>query len=418
MPSKCLTDDGFGLLADGLQNALTTCPDLALVDLILSDNALTTRSLARLAPIIQKSRYNLQALDLSNNNFQVSTVTEAQEWEQFLQSFRSCMTLRRLDLSNNTLLGPRAFEILARVYSREPPVVPLPATGYQSLITLPDDASTYGISSPDLAIRQGNAPHLPVCANGKTLADPWVLNYRCGLRSIPYLTFTNVGLNDTGALFLSYVLEQHYYPIQLVTETNATEATSVIRTYRQDANTKGIDWEQNTQTLSKDGLHLLQAAEKLRKKMLLEDTDSMTSSYLSTSQVDVHDALSGCVKWMFVSLNKADDATENIRTQAVVAPAYAQCLLSTTASTTDQTSTVPARKSNATRLYILDAIVLNFGRHHSTPSYSLGRYSCWRPCFSNFSLSTPAIMSTAMSARSILSMRTWPPLRTMVSAML
>jgi hypothetical protein len=299
VPSKALTDEGFSLLAHGLQNALNTCQDLALVDLNLTDNELTTCSLARLAPLIHASRHTLQTLDLSNNNFKVSTSIEAQEWLVFLQSFRSCMTLRRLDLSNNPSLGSQAFEVLARVYSREPPVEPLPATGNQSFITLPDGCSTFTASKLDLgsfdsdSFRNGNAPDHTVCANGKTLADPWVLKYRCGLRSIPFLTLTNVGLDDTGALFLSYLLEQHYYPVQLVTENNAAEATNHVRIYRQDTSTKGVDWETDSDSLSKDGLHLLQCAEKLRMKVLLGDSDSITSSYMSIGQSDAYETSSG-----------------------------------------------------------------------------------------------------------------------------
>jgi hypothetical protein len=290
VPNKSLTDEGFALLADGLQNAFNICPDLALVDLNLSDNHLTTKSLAHLAPLIQASRYTLQTLDLSYNNFRVSTDKQAEEWQLFLQSFRSCMTLRRLDLGHNPSLGYRAFEILARVYSREPAVDPEPAAGNQSIITLPDSCSVLSNVSLDLVrSRDANDANLPRRANGKTLADGWILKRRSGLRSIPYLTLTNVGLDDTGALFLSYVLEQHYYPIQLVTENNATEASSLIHTYRQDANTKGLDWDNNSDFLSKDGNHLLQCAEKLRMRMLLEDSDSMTSSYMSAGVPDAPD---------------------------------------------------------------------------------------------------------------------------------
>lgn len=282
IPGKALTDEGLALVCEGLAKALASCHDLALIDFNVSDNALTTRSLARLAPVICASKFNLQTLDLSHNSFQVTTAQEAHDWEIFLSSFRNCMTLRRLDLSDNPSLGPWAFEILARVYSREPLVAPLPATGNQSLITLPDDEGLDDTSS--LAASEVHAsPYehsndLPRCANGKTLADTWILGYRRGLRSLPYLTLSNVGLTDTGALFLSYVIEQHHFPTQLITEINAIEATSQIRTYRQDANTKGLDWDNNTQTLGKDGLHLLQCAEKQRVRNVLGDADSTTSS--------------------------------------------------------------------------------------------------------------------------------------------
>lgn len=283
VPGKALGDEGFALLCEGLEKALTYCSDLGLVDLNVSDNALSTRSLARLAPIIRQSKFNLQTLDLSNNWFKVTTTTEAREWEEFLCAFHDCMTLRRLDLSDNPSLGSRAFEVLARVYDREPLVDPLENAGIQSLISLPDEDvpdSSVGaeMGKTDLPDEDEDDEDYPRCANGRTLADTWVLGYRRGLRSLPYLTLANVGLTDTGALFLSYVIVQHHYPTQLITETNATEATSQIKAYRQDANIKGIDWDNNSKTLGKDGLHLLHCAEKQRVREVLGDVDSMTSS--------------------------------------------------------------------------------------------------------------------------------------------
>lgn len=284
VPGKALGDEGFALLCDGLEKALDSCVDLALVDFNASDNSLSTRSLARLAPIVCRSNFNLQTLDLSKNNFQVTTTVEARDWELFLCAFHDCMTLRRLDLSDNPSLSYWALEVLARVYSQEPPVDPLSATGAQSLITLPDDELLDVAAETDTEDEDNGESHgyhddeLPRCANGKTLADTWVLGYRRGLRSIPYLTLTNVGLSDTGALFLSYVLEQHYYPIQLITETNASDATSQIRTYRQDANLKGIDWDDNLETLGKDGVYVLQCAEKQRARNMLGDVESLTGS--------------------------------------------------------------------------------------------------------------------------------------------
>ncbi|GAB7350457.1 hypothetical protein MBLNU459_g1060t1 [Dothideomycetes sp. NU459] len=290
VPGKKLTDDGFELLADGLQNALSTCGELALVDLNVSDNVLTTRSLARLAPIIHQSRFSLQTLDLSNNVLQVTTAHEAHDWETFLASFSTCMTLRRLDLSHNADLGSWAFEILARVYSRERPVDPIPAAGNCSVITFPNDQlpdeedadryyAKYARTSRQFNRETDDLPH---CANGKTLADTWVLGYRCGLRSLPYLTLHDVGLSDSGALFLSYVIEKHHYPIQLITELNASGAVNMMRTYQQDSNNNGIDWDSNLKSLSKDGFHLLLSAEKLRQRVLKGDSDRIANSLYGT----------------------------------------------------------------------------------------------------------------------------------------
>lgn len=282
VPGKSLGDEGFTLLCDGLENALVSCQDLALIDFNATDNGLTTRSLARLAPIIRQSKFNLQTLDLSWNNFHVTTTAAAQDWECFLSAFHDCMTLRRVDLSNNPFLGPWALEVLARVYNREPPVDPLSATGTTSMITLPDDeasdAAADDENGQDYDTYAEDGEYLPRSANGKTLADTWDLGYRRGLKSLPYLTLTNIGLTDTGALFLSYVIEQHYYPTQLISEINATESNNLSQTYRQDANLKGIDWDNNSDTLGKDGLYLLQCAERHRARQVLDDCDSFTGS--------------------------------------------------------------------------------------------------------------------------------------------
>lgn len=262
-----------------------------LVDLNVSDNALTTRSLARLAPIIYQSRFSLQTLDLSSNSIEVTNKNEARDWEAFLSSFSGCMALRRIDLSQNTGLGAWAFEVLVRVYNREKPVDPLPACGNTSVISLVNDKfandddndryhSKYARHSRQM---NRDIDELPRCANGKTLADTWVLGYRCGLRSLPYLTLRNVGLSDSGALFLSYIIEKHYYPIQLISEINASGATNQTRTYQQDANDKGIDWDDNT-SLSRDATHLLKCAGMAREKMLHRDPDSMANSGYGTER--------------------------------------------------------------------------------------------------------------------------------------
>lgn len=281
VPGKALGDEGFILLCDGLEDALTSCQDLALVELNVTGNNLTTRSLARLAPIIDHAKFNLQSLDLSHNDFQVTDTASAQDWECFLAAFRHCMTLRRIDLSDNPSLGALAFEVLARVYSLERPVDPLSASGSESIIALSDE-DVLNMAAEFKDNQRHDTPdednYLPRGANGKTIADTQILGYRRGLRSVPYITLTNVGLTDTGALFLSYVLEQHYYPTQLISETNAVEATNVCSTYRQDGNINGINWDNNNDTLGKDGAFVLKCAERLRAKQVEDDCDSFAGS--------------------------------------------------------------------------------------------------------------------------------------------
>lgn len=291
-PGKLLGDEGAIYLFDGLEISLTICSSLALVDLDLSGNAITTRSLARLAPILGKARYDFQTLNLSNNNIQVESTEQAKEWKKFLQAFQPCVSLRRLDLSDNTSLGHLALEILARVHTRERRINPLPATGLESVESLPNIASednghaTPGTISRHSGSRENNMEDSEDDFGGK-LEKGGILDGQHGLRSLSYITLHNVGLTDTGALFLSFVLEDHYYPIQLINDHNATSAVSSINCYSQNTRSAGIDWDRNSHTLSKDGMSLLQHAEKVRAALLaVGDGDSMTDS-LSLADFDI-----------------------------------------------------------------------------------------------------------------------------------
>jgi hypothetical protein len=128
-PGKELGDEGVVALADRLEVALrsgSSAARLALEDLNLSGNGMTTASVARLAPIIEMSTFDLKTINLTNNRISVETHQQAQEWETFLKSFRGCLKLRRLDLSGNQQLGSRAVEILARVHNIESLINPIP----------------------------------------------------------------------------------------------------------------------------------------------------------------------------------------------------------------------------------------------------------------------------------------------------
>ena len=105
-----------------------------------------------------------------------------------------------------------------------------------------------------------------------------LLKRRCGLRSIPYVSLNNIGLTDAGALWLSYVVEDHHFPTQLIDGLNATLPTTLITTYQQEANSKGLDWDEREQQLGKDGLHTLKKAEAVRRQALLADQVSVASA--------------------------------------------------------------------------------------------------------------------------------------------
>ncbi|KAK3724809.1 hypothetical protein LTR37_000857 [Vermiconidia calcicola] len=269
-PNKELGDHGVCALADGLEVALksgTSIASLALEDLNISGNGITTASLARLALIVSQAKYNLKTVNLTNNNIRVETDEQAQQWQAFLRAFEGCLRLRRLDLSSNPL-GPRAFEVFARAHVLERPIDPTHPAGEGSVLSL---VSEHDDDDDDETFTNGQLTAKP------TMADARLMKRRCGLRSLPYLTLHEVGLDDAGALWLSYIIQDHHYPNQLMDELNATNAESLIKSYQQDTNSRGIDWVEN-KTVGKEGLHLLEKTEALRRQDMLDDRATLTGS--------------------------------------------------------------------------------------------------------------------------------------------
>ncbi|KAK5174173.1 uncharacterized protein LTR77_001253 [Saxophila tyrrhenica] len=281
-PNKDLGDEGVCALADGLEDALrnsSTVASLALEDLNLSGNGITTVTLARLAPIIELSVFDLKTLNLADNKIKVETDDQAEQWEVFLKAFRHCFKLRRIDLSSNTGLSSRALEILARVHISEDWIDPVNPGGESSVLSLAshagdDDNDTPSEVSPQL--EYGSIPP-------SDMSNARILKRRCGLRSVPCLTLHDIGLDDAGALWLSYVLQDHHYPNQLMDELNATHAESAIKTYQQGTSSKGIDWTDN-KSAGKEGLQLLEKTETLRQQIMLDGDTARTRTTIQLHQ--------------------------------------------------------------------------------------------------------------------------------------
>ncbi|GAB1738848.1 hypothetical protein NU219Hw_g3633t1 [Hortaea werneckii] len=277
-PKKALGDDGLAALADGLELALKRGNDLAslaLEDLNLSENGLTVASFARLAPIIELARHDLKTLNLSNNKFGVTTDVEAEQWESFLTSFRGCLKLRRLDLGDNPDLGRRAIEIFARIHINEPVVTPTRLSGDGSVLSLTSEVAEnedMEEQQPEEYKDSGDE------AFAKSLSNAKMLKRRCGLRSVPYITLSNAGIDDAAALWLSYVLEDHYFPSQLTDDLNGIHTNNTIKVYQQDTDSTGVDWSGNI--LSKEGLALLHKAEMVRTYTLLDDPSVLADSLI------------------------------------------------------------------------------------------------------------------------------------------
>ena len=122
---KSLTNEGFAEIAAALVTSIEYTGEhgrlVKLEELCLRDNKLDIFSLPSLGHVITLSAQDLRDLDLSNNLIEVNTDEEAQVFENFLRCFADCCVLRRLDISGNAL-GPKAFEVLTRVYGQEEPV--------------------------------------------------------------------------------------------------------------------------------------------------------------------------------------------------------------------------------------------------------------------------------------------------------
>jgi hypothetical protein len=277
-PGKALTDEGVAAMVEGLYAAMksgNSTASVALEGLNLRDNKLTTRALATLAPVIDLAQNELKTVVLSDNNITVTSDKEAQQWETFLTAFKSCKTLRRLDLSGNFELGARALEIFCKVHCNEPAINPIALGGDRSVYTLDEKEESDDNKSATTDEAEGSLDWM---------TSGVMLRRRCGLRSIPYISFQNIGINDAGALWLSYILEDHYYPNQLMNELNAAPATSAVDAYRQGLVEGGIDWSGYKGSLGKDGLSLLNKTEAARKQTTLSDTDSLlATSPMATS---------------------------------------------------------------------------------------------------------------------------------------
>lgn len=120
---KALGEEGFLAFADVLMGASEYDGEhgrvLHLEELCLKSNKLNVSCLPALARIVRLAAFDLRDLDLSDNQFTVMSIQDADAWQEFLGSFGDCCLLRRVDLSGNAL-GARAFEVLARVYTRQP----------------------------------------------------------------------------------------------------------------------------------------------------------------------------------------------------------------------------------------------------------------------------------------------------------
>jgi hypothetical protein len=278
LSGKKLTDEGLAALADGLREVLlSTQPgnEIRLHELSLSRTALSVRSLREIADIINLSANHIRDIDLSDNNIQIESPQDEADWEEFLRSFRRCSVMKRLLLSSNRLDKPAAFEILARVYSQHPSM--------DFSVNQCEHNATGEWDTQALTSRNRMRDSSGSSQTTDSLTKGQILNSPCGLRSIPYIILQNVNINHLGALWLSYVLENHHKPTKLMTSPlkHGPFALMLVE-YQQQTGCEGLVYKPY-EKLSQNGIKLLQAAEAARQCL----DEQKTENFDMTSESDV-----------------------------------------------------------------------------------------------------------------------------------
>jgi hypothetical protein len=247
---KGLTDEGFAELVEALVECLSEKEGVVrLEELSLRDCKLTAASLASLSKVVSLAAGDLRDLDLSSNQITIATEDQISVWHQFLESFKDCDALSRIDLSGNPL-GPKAFEVFAKIYMQSDMLdFMVPSKADDVNVLSPKDVNKkfegLGIGGSP----RGKTAETPTKTKGSRLSMSFfssfdkqpinpstgLLSFRDkspeklepvtepnhhkstrGLRSVPYIVFRDVQLTDTSALHLSTVLKEHLLPANLL----------------------------------------------------------------------------------------------------------------------------------------------------------------------------------------------------------
>lgn len=248
-----------------------------LEELCLRESQIDSRSLLHLARIISLAAHDLRDLDLSENQITVTTQEEVVAWGAFLNAFSNCCVLRRIDLSGN-LLGPRAFEVLARVYANENPVDLVLSDSVQGGDELAKQARKLGIATnTERGQQRIESVAVDQAEPGSSLSHAEPLDIYVttkGLRSVPYLNLCNTGMTEACALHLSYVIGSHNMPEKLLTRVPAAKAgshTQQLLAYDGETRCRGIIYLPNSH-LGGAAMKVLELAEAVREG-LCEDLD-------------------------------------------------------------------------------------------------------------------------------------------------
>jgi hypothetical protein len=205
------------------------------------------------------------------------------DWEEFLTSFKNCIKMRDMDLSENRL-GDKGIETLVRAYTRE-----IREFVEDSEENVSDEALSRSIShvsaqsddeedeDPDTlgaSFEYGSSPASSLAASAliksnRVRSDDTVAIPSRGLRSIAYIRLHNVGMTDISALHLTYLLPYHHLPHVLLRRLDGQIPDSSIgredELYNPGSLCRGVMYDIDNHELTSLGKKILESVEKVRR---------------------------------------------------------------------------------------------------------------------------------------------------------
>ncbi|KAK6539014.1 hypothetical protein TWF694_010562 [Orbilia ellipsospora] len=236
--------EGFAIVCDSIYN-MGLIKLSRVEELNLSGNDLTAECLPHLRRALSVCS-DLHSLDISHNHINISTIKEMEDWKSFLTVFSDLKCVRRLDFSNNPL-GDLAIEIMFCVYAVEKEIfIPYDFSalketeaveeateanysvegfdirsqgGHLYLAPHPEDNTTESathlgkVSSTTIASQASGLLSSSPTSSVDPSRDPAEIH---GLRAIPYIVMSSIGITDLGAMWMSFVIPEHPLPSELL----------------------------------------------------------------------------------------------------------------------------------------------------------------------------------------------------------
>jgi hypothetical protein len=285
---KKLGDDGLKEIIEALLESLAVLDGeccFTLDELNLSGNSLTIESFRNLIPIIILSKCDLKTLDLSCNKLVVDTKDDAEHWEAFLDTFRHCRVLQNLSLGGNDLSKAKTLEIFVRVYARHPKIDLFDTTDYTDNV----DDGEEGVEGNPVSKAQGKrvVSGSSTSESNVSMSAGTILLRHSGLRSIPYIDFSNASIDDAGALWLSFIVANHHTPERLLKSLKAAAGPPSPNSV-DDIACNGLNYLPND-SMSNTGLKLLKSAERVRHG-LAESARRGLDTELDDNEIDQSEA--------------------------------------------------------------------------------------------------------------------------------